>query len=48
MVVENLRSALEVTKVRLAFVLNWFSLYRNEEFIPTFTKKIFKRVENLY
>ncbi len=28
--------------------LNWFSLYRNEEFIPTFTKKIFKRVENLY
>ncbi len=28
--------------------LNWFSLYNNREFIPTFTKKIFKEVENLY
>ncbi len=28
--------------------LNWYSLTNNEEFIPTFTKKIFRRVENLY
>ena len=28
--------------------LNWHSLYNNKEFIPTFTKKIFKEVENLY
>ena len=28
--------------------LNWFSLHHNKEFIPTFTKKIFKQVENLY
>tara|TARA_B100002052_G_C15778233_1_gene550296 strand:+ start:105 stop:1106 length:1002 start_codon:yes stop_codon:yes gene_type:complete len=28
--------------------LNWFSLYTKKEFIPTFTKKIFKQVENLY
>ena len=28
--------------------LNWYSIYNNEEFIPTFTKKIFKQVENLY
>ena len=28
--------------------LNWYSLYNNKEFIPTFTKKIFKQVENLY
>ena len=28
--------------------LNWHSLYNNKEFIPTFTKKIFKQVENLY
>ncbi len=28
--------------------LNWFSLYNNKEFIPTFTKKIFRQVENLY
>jgi len=28
--------------------LNWYSIYHNKEFIPTFTKKIFKQVENLY
>ena len=28
--------------------LNWHSIYSNKEFIPTFTKKIFKQVENLY
>ncbi len=28
--------------------LNWYSLYNKKDFIPTFTKKIFKRVENLY
>jgi len=28
--------------------LSWYSLYNNKEFIPTFTKKIFKQVENLY
>jgi len=28
--------------------LNWYSLYDNKEFIPTFTKKIFKQLENLY
>ena len=28
--------------------LNWYSLHNNKEFIPTFTKKIFKQVENLY
>ena len=28
--------------------LNWHSLYNNKEFIPTFTKKIFRHVENLY
>ena len=28
--------------------LNWYSLYNNREFIPTFTKKIFRHVENLY
>ena len=28
--------------------LNWYSLYNNKEFIPTFTKKIFRQVENLY
>ena len=28
--------------------LNWHSIYNNKEFIPTFTKKIFKQVENLY
>ena len=28
--------------------LNWYSLYSKKEFIPTFTKKIFKRVESLY
>ena len=28
--------------------LNWYSIYSNKEFIPTFTKKIFKQVENLY
>ena len=27
---------------------NWFSLNKNNEFIPTFTKKIFKRVSHLY
>ena len=27
---------------------NWYSLYNNKEFIPTFTKKIFKQMENLY
>ena len=28
--------------------LYWHSLHKRKEFIPTFTKKIFKRVENLY
>ena len=28
--------------------LNWYSIYHNKEFIPTFTKRIFKQVENLY
>jgi len=28
--------------------LNWYSLYNNKEFIPSFTKKIFRQVENLY
>ena len=28
--------------------LNWYSLKNNKEFIPTFTKKIIRRVENLY
>jgi len=28
--------------------LNWYSIYDNKEFIPTFAKKIFKQVENLY
>jgi len=28
--------------------LIWYSLYSNKEFIPTFTKKIFRQVENLY
>ena len=28
--------------------LNWYSLYNKKEFIPTFTKKIFKQVEHLY
>ena len=27
---------------------SWFSLNKNNEFIPTFTKKIFKRVSHLY
>jgi len=27
---------------------NWYSLKKNNEFIPTFTKKIFKQVSNLY
>tara|TARA_B100001029_G_C15040981_1_gene443603 strand:+ start:42 stop:1046 length:1005 start_codon:yes stop_codon:yes gene_type:complete len=28
--------------------LSWYSLYNKKDFIPTFTKKIFKQVENLY
>ena len=28
--------------------LNWYSLYAKKDFIPTFTKKIFKHVETLY
>ncbi len=28
--------------------LNWYSIHNNKEFIPTFTKKILKQVENLY
>ena len=28
--------------------LNWYSIHNNKEFIPTFTKIIFKQVENLY
>ncbi len=27
---------------------NWYSLKKNKEFIPTFTKKIFEQVSNLY
>ena len=26
--------------------LNWYSIYHNKEFIPTFTKKIFKKIKN--
>ena len=28
--------------------LNWHSMKNKKHFIPTFTKKIFKQVENLY
>ena len=28
--------------------LNWFSMERNKDFIPTFTKKIFKQISHLY
>ena len=28
--------------------LNWYSIRNNKEFIPTFTKKIFEQVKNLY
>ena len=28
--------------------LHWYSINNNKEFIPTFTKKIFKEIENLY
>ena len=28
--------------------LNWYSLYNDKEFLPTFTKKIFRQVESLY
>ena len=28
--------------------LSWYSIYDNNEFVPTFTKKIFRKVENLY
>ena len=28
--------------------LNWHSMYDKKEFVPTFTKKIFRKVENLY
>ena len=28
--------------------LDWHSIYDNKEFTPTFAKKIFKQVENLY
>ena len=28
--------------------LNWHSIHNNKEFTPTFTKKIFKQVKNLY
>ena len=27
---------------------NWYSLNKNNEFIPTFTKKIFKQISHLY
>ena len=27
---------------------NWYSLNKNKEFIPSFTKKIFKQVSHLY
>ena len=27
---------------------NWYYLNKNDDFIPTFTKKIFKKVSNLY
>ena len=27
---------------------NWYSLNKNNEFIPSFTKKIFKQISNLY
>ena len=27
---------------------NWYYLNKNDDFIPTFTKKIFKQVSNLY
>ena len=28
--------------------LNWFSMERNKDFIPTFTKKIFKQLVRIY
>ena len=28
--------------------LTWYKLHNNREFVPTFTKKIFKQIENLY
>ncbi len=33
---------------RLPDKYGWYSLNKNNEFIPTFTKRIFKQVENLY
>ena len=33
---------------RIPSEYNWFSLNENNEFVPTFTKKIFKKISNLY
>ena len=33
-------------KIPISF--NWYSLNKNKEFIPSFTKKIFKQVLNLF
>ena len=33
---------------KIPFEYNWYSLNKNNEFIPTFTKKIFKQISNLY
>jgi len=34
--------------LKIPFEYNWYSLNKNKEFIPSFTKKIFKQVLNLY
>ena len=33
---------------RIPSKYNWYSLKKNKEFIPSFTKKIFKQVSHLY
>jgi len=33
---------------RIPSKYNWYSLKENKEFIPSFTKKIFKQISHLY
>ena len=33
---------------KIPFEYNWYSLNKNNEFIPSFTKKIFKQISHLY
>ena len=33
---------------KIPFEYNWYSLNKNNEFIPSFTKKIFKKISHLY